>query len=325
MITLLSIIFISSFLLTYFIKKFAERKSIVDIPNERSSHTIPTPRGGGVAIVILWFLGISYLFLKETVEIGFYLALLGGIPLMIIGIIDDVINVKPIIRIAVQSFSAVWALYFLGGLETIDFGCCVFSNVYVNSAFIFIIFLWFINLFNFNDGIDGYLSTGVLLFCIVLFILVKNYTLLVLAASVLGFLIWNWQPAKIFMGDVGSTVLGFNFIVFAVYFQNTDKLSLFIPLILSAVFWFDTTLTLIRRWRNKEKISLPHKKHAYQRLVQAGYSHQKVVILLILLNLIIIGAVFSAVLLPEFILAVLFFIVILLFLIVKFIDNKKPF
>ncbi|MCF6365104.1 MAG: glycosyltransferase family 4 protein [Bacteroidales bacterium] len=326
MVSLLIAVFIFSFLLTFFVKKFAEKKSIVDIPNERSSHIAPTPRGGGIAIVIVWFLGITYLFFSENIKSDLYFALLGGIPLMIIGIIDDIINVKPVIRLSVQSFSAILALYFLGGLTIVDFGCFIFSNIYLNSIFIFIVILWFINLFNFIDGIDGYLSTGVIMFCIVLFVLTNNYTVLVLASAVAGFLIWNRQPAKIFMGDVGSTLLGFNFIVFAVYFQNTEKLSVFIPIILSSIFWFDATLTLYRRWRNNEKLSLPHKKHAYQRLVQAGFSHQKVVLLFVLLNLIITGIVFlTDILFPEYILAGLTITVIILFFAVKFVDNKKPF
>ncbi len=325
MILLLFIIFVLSILLTLSVKKLAEKKSIVDIPNERSSHTIPTPRGGGVAIVISWLIGISYFYFEELIVPNLYYAFLGGIPLMVIGIIDDIINVKPLLRLLVQSFSAIWALYFLGGHTMIDFGFYTFSNIYIVSIFAFIVVLWFINLFNFIDGIDGYLSTGVLLYSGALFFLSNNYSVLVLAAAVLGFLIWNWQPAKIFMGDVGSTLLGFNFIVFAIYFQNSEEISFIIPIILSSIFWFDTTLTLYRRWRNKEEISKPHKKHAYQRLTQAGYSHQKVVLLSILLNVIIISIIAITTFFPKFILLSLIFTMLILTLVVRFVDNKKPF
>ncbi|NOZ35756.1 MAG: glycosyltransferase family 4 protein [Chlorobi bacterium] len=299
--------------------------SIIDIPNDRSSHTVPTPRGGGLAIVIAWFVGIIFLFFVDLIESNLFYALLGAVPLMIVGIIDDSVDVKPIIRILIQSFSTIWALWFLGGLPEIDLGFYSFSNIYINNILIFFVILWFINLFNFIDGIDGYLASGVLLFSIALFVITNNIILLISAVTVAGFLIWNWHPAKIFMGDVGSTVLGFNFIVLAVYFQNSENISFVIPIILSSVFWFDTTLTLFRRFINKEQLNKAHKKHAYQRLVQAGYSHQKVVVISVILNLIIIGFVSFALFLPKFTLVSFFLVLVILFGVVKIIDNKKSF
>lgn len=324
-ISIFLLIFLLSFILTFFVKEFAKRKSILDVPNDRSSHTIPTPRGGGLAIVLSWFVGIIIFYYYNIIKSDLFFAFLGGIPLMVIGIVDDIKNVKPIIRISVQSFSAAWALYFLGGLHSIDFGCCVLSNLYINDIFVFIVILWFINLFNFIDGIDGYLSSGILFFSIYLFFITNNNVVIIFAASVLGFLIWNWHPAKIFMGDVGSTVLGFNFIVFAVYFQSSENVSFMIPIILSSVFWFDATLTLFRRFINKEQLGKAHKKHAYQRLTQAGYSHQKVVILSVFLDVIIGIAVYFIIIYPKFILFSFLFVIFILFIIVKIIDRKKPF
>ncbi len=322
---LLLSVFILSFVLTYLVKEYTKRKSIIDIPNHRSSHTVPTPRGGGLAVVIAWLAGISVLFFVNSINENLYFAFLGSIPLIIVGIIDDVADVKPVIRISVQSLSAIWALYFLGGFQVIDFGYFSFSNVYVNTFFAFFIILWFVNLFNFIDGIDGYLASGVLVFTAALFFITGNTSLLILSAAVFGFLIWNWQPAKIFMGDTGSTVLGFNFVVFAIYFQNYDKVSFLIPLIISSVFWFDATLTLIRRFLNKEKLSSPHKKHTYQRLTQAGFSHQKVAFLSIFINIIFAGVAFFAINNPDYILISFLSVILVLFFIVKTADRKKMF
>ncbi|RLD52577.1 MAG: glycosyl transferase [Bacteroidetes bacterium] len=324
-VSLLIVVFVLSFVLTFVVKKYAKRMSIIDIPNDRSSHTVPTPRGGGLAIVIAWFAGIFFLFFVDLIETDLFYALLGAVPLMVVGIIDDSVDVKPIIRILIQSFSTIWALWFLGGLPEIDFGFYSFSNIYINNILIFFVILWFINLFNFIDGIDGYLASGVLLFSIALFVITNNIIPLISAATVAGFLIWNWHPAKIFMGDVGSTVLGYNFIVLAVYFQNSENISFVIPIILSSVFWFDATFTLFRRFLNKEKLNRPHKKHAYQRLTQAGFSHQKVVILFIFVNVIIIGIAYFSYLHSKYILVSFFSVIFLLFIITKLIDRKKPF
>lgn len=127
------------------------------------------------------------------------------------------------------------------------------------------------------------------------------------------------------MGDVGSTLLGYNIAIFAIYYQNTDKSSIIIWLILSSVFWFDATLTLFRRWRNKEKLSQAHKKHAYQRLVQSGWSHQKTVIAAIIINIFLFGMVFITVWNKQLLLPVFFVCILFLYVIVKFIDKKKAF
>ena len=185
--------------------------------------------------------------------------------------------------------------------------------------------VWCINLFNFLDGIDGYLSTEVIFVCLAVFILFGNDLFLFFLAITAGFLVWNWQPAKIFMGDIGSTLLGFNIAIFAVYYQSTIQISIFVWLILTSLFWFDATLTLYRRYRNKEKLSQAHRKHAYQRIVQAGFSHQKTVLYSLLINvflflLVMISYKFMKLIIPCFVLSM-----ILLSLILKKIDKKKKF
>ncbi|MCT7575349.1 hypothetical protein N5U00_08410 [Aliarcobacter butzleri] len=144
---------------------------------------------------------------------------------------------------------------------------------------------------------------------------------LVLAVAVLGFLYWNWNKAKIFMGDVGSTLLGYNIAIFTIYYANQQASNFWIWIILFGVYWFDATLTLIRRKLNKEKLSQAHKKHGYQRLTQSGWSHYKVTNYSIGLNIILFFIVyFVSNIFVAFILAL-----IVLALSMKFVDNKRAF
>lgn len=148
---------------------------------------------------------------------------------------------------------------------------------------------------------------------------------IVLAASVLGFLVWNWPKAKIFMGDVGSTQLGFILVVLGIYFHNQNELSILYWLLLTAPFWFDATFTLFRRWRNNENISVAHKKHAYQRIVQAGFSHLKTDIWLMGINIILLGIIlvvkkYELLFIPSFVIVVL-----ALYFLTKQIDKRKSF
>jgi Fuc2NAc and GlcNAc transferase len=127
------------------------------------------------------------------------------------------------------------------------------------------------------------------------------------------------------MGDGGSTLLGFTIGVFAVYYQNIEASSVFIWLMLSSIFWFDATFTLFRRWRNHENLAKAHKKHAYQRLVQSGFSHRKTVLYSLLANLIILGLVwialkFQYLLLPAFCLNIVF-----LYILTRIVDKYFPF
>ncbi|MCK9208045.1 MAG: glycosyltransferase family 4 protein [Salinivirgaceae bacterium] len=281
---------LSSIGLTYLVRQLALKKNIIDKPNERSSHTIPTPRGGGLAIVIVWFTGLAYLFWIGQLEQNLFFALLAGLVLAMVSLLDDIFDLKPLIRVFAQSISAIGALYFLGGIH-------LFPGIYSQSLFwvlnlgAFIGIIWFINLYNFLDGIDGYVSQEAILVAAGMLLIIGNFSLGLLIASVAGFLVWNWPKAKIFMGDVGSTQLGFVLVVLGIYFHNTYEFNVANWLLLTSLFWFDATLTLYRRWRNKERLSVAHRKHAYQRLAQGGFSHLKVDLLAIGMNVFLIGLV----------------------------------
>ncbi len=320
------VLFIISFIATYVVREIAIRMNIYDIPIGRSLHTVPTPRGGGIALVICWYTGIIYEHLFwNSMPTNLFLAFLSGLLLVGIGLIDDIWGVNPDIKFVFQLVASLLALYFLGGLQKMDLGFYVIESKYILSILALIGILWATNLFNFMDGIDGYLGSEVVFISIAISALCTNSMVLLLGSVTLGFLIWNWQKAKIFMGDVGSTLLGFNIAIFAIYYQNMNKTSIFIWIILSSVFWFDATLTLLRRFRDREKLSIAHKKHAYQRVTQAGFSHQKTTGISILINILIFGFAWLSIQFPEYIIVFLFMVTILLYIITRWIDSVMPF
>lgn len=319
-------LFIASYMATYIVRLIAIKLNIYDIPVERSSHTLPTPRGGGIAIAISWYTGITYEHIFwNSMPANLFHAFLSGLLIVVIGIIDDIWGLNPKIKFIFQVIASLVALYFLGGLQKVDLGFVVLDNIYLLSIVALIGIIWAINLFNFLDGIDGYLGSEVAFVSIAIGILCTNSMVMLLGSVTLGFLVWNWQKARIFMGDVGSTLLGFNVAIFAIYYQNTGKTSILIWIILSSVFWFDATLTLLRRFRNREKLTLAHRKHAYQRIVMWGFSHQRTVIYSITINIVVFLFAWLSTRFPEYIILFLLIVISMLYYIVKQIDKKMPF
>ncbi|MEV9594149.1 glycosyltransferase family 4 protein [Aliarcobacter butzleri] len=315
------ILLLISFLLTYFIKNYMIKKSLVASVNERSSHTVPTPHGGGIAIAITWFIGLFYIYFIGEIENNLFYALLFGAVISIVSFFDDIYELSPKLRLIIQAIVAIGGLYFLGGFETLTFGIFDIQNSIFTNIFAFFMIIWFINLYNFLDGINGYAGSEAIFLSLAAFILFGGNHFLVLTVTVLGFLYWNWNKAKIFMGDVGSTLLGYNVAIFTIYYANQEPTNFWIWIILFSVYWFDATLTLIRRKLNKERLSQAHKKHAYQRLTQAGWSHYKVTNYSIGVNILLFTIVyFISNIFVAFLLA---FVVLVLSM--KFIDSKKAF
>jgi Fuc2NAc and GlcNAc transferase len=316
---------ICSFFLTYFVKNIAEKKLLMDIPNERSSHNKPTPRGGGLAIAVTWFFAITYFYFINRIDQNLYFGLMSGVLISGISFLDDIYNLKSSPRIIIHVISAILALYFIGDLKPIDIGLFTIENKWIIYFLYLSGIIWFTNLFNFIDGIDGHLASGTLLISLSLFLFIGDNLLLVLASSILGFLPWNWHRAKIFMGDIGSTLLGFSIAVLLVYYHNSGRFSIFLGLAITSIFWFDATYTLLKRLVNHEKIGQPHKKHAYQRIVQYGFSHEKTVLLASLINIVIFVSTYLLVNLKANSILVLCFSTVLMFTIYKWVDSKKPF
>lgn len=313
--------FVLSFTLTYLIKNYAIKKALIAEVNERSSHSVATPHGGGIAIAITWFVGLLYLFVSDQIEARLFYALNLGTIIAAVGLIDDILELSAKLRIVVFSVVSVFGIFIIGGLESINFGIFSIENQFITNIFALLLVLWYINLTNFIDGINGYLGMKFLFVGIAGFILFSNSLFLVLAMAVLGFLYWNWGNAKIFMGDVGSTLLGYTLAIITLYYANIEASNLWIWITLYGVCWFDATFTLLRRKFNNEKISQAHKKHAYQRLTQAGWSHSKVTLYALGLNVILFLLIyFIPNVAASFVLSF-----VLLYSAMKFVDSKKKF
>jgi len=302
-------------------KNYAIKKSLVAKVTDRSSHTTPIPHGGGIAIAITWFIGITYLYFTDDINISLYYALLVGIAISLVSYVDDLYDLTPKIRLLTQALVAIAGLYFLGGLEKIELFFIVIENPFITNIFAFLTIVWFINLYNFLDGIDGYAGSEAVFLGVAGFLLFGGSHFLVLIAAVLGFLVWNWHKAKIFMGDVGSTLLGYNVAIFTIYYANGEPSGMWIWIILFGLFWFDATLTLFRRKLKREKLSQAHRKHAYQRLTQAGWSHSKVTLYALAVNSVLFAFVyFISNVAISFILSL-----VLLYGVMKFVDSKNKF
>jgi UDP-N-acetylmuramyl pentapeptide phosphotransferase/UDP-N-acetylglucosamine-1-phosphate transferase len=304
---------------------FALKKKMFDIPNDRSMHNIPTPHSGGIAIIISWYLGLTILYLYGIIVKELYYALLCGILIAAVSIADAIKGLTPSVRLVVHFITAIAAFYLLGGLRPL-----ILPGIGANYNFLIypiaiIGMVWFINLFNFMDGVDGFASTEAIIVCSVLFVLTWNLATILLIACISGFLYWNLPRAKIFMGDVGSTQLGFILVVLGIHFHNIFEFSILNWIMVTSPFWFDATLTLLRRWRNGERLSEAHRKHVYQRIIQAGFSHERVNLFLILINIIIVIMItvyreIKILQIPLFILTLALY-----YFITRSVDRKVPF
>ncbi len=282
---------ILSFSLTYFIKNYYIKHALLEEVNERSSHTVPTPNGGGIGLAFTWFIGLFYLHLTSQIDTSLFYALVVGVIISFVSFFDDLYDLSPKIRLLTQALVALCGLYFLGGFTELSlFGLHVENQILLN-VFAFLLIVWFINLYNFLDGINGYAGSEIVFLCFAGFMLFSGDHFVVLAVASLGFLFWNFGNAKIFMGDVGSTLLGYNVAIFTLYYGNQNTIDFWVWIALFSLFWIDATFTLLNRLRKREKLSQAHKEHIYQRLTQIGWSHSRVVVLSIFINFAILGIV----------------------------------
>lgn len=261
--------FIVSFLIIKLILRPNISKYVLDQPNERSSHSVAIPRIGGVAIVVA--IAVSWLILG--LESAWLLLGLGGI-IAAVSLIDDVRHVNIMIRLFIHFVAATTFIYFqLGDAE--------FHWVY-RLICIFAI-AWMINLYNFMDGIDG-LAGGMaflgftaygfatLLFSPDLTFAVANFCI---SGAALAFLYFNFFPAKIFMGDVGSTSLGFLAAAVGMYGWYNEVWPIYFPVLVFLPFIADASITLLKRALANKKIWQPHREHYYQRVLTTGLSHKQ--------------------------------------------------
>ena len=281
-----------SYLLVYLIRRYAERRQILDHPNERSSHSLPTPRGGGVAIVVL----VAGAGLWSAHEAGINHALIYlicGVVIAWLGWRDDVSSLSPRVRFAVQGLVAAVSIYGLGYFKMVTIP--LFGELHLGVVGVVITFLWIIgltNAYNFMDGIDGIAGGVALAGGLGWTLLASNmhnafvfWLALAIAASSLGFLAHNWHPAKIFMGDTASTFLGYTFAVLPLLSADQGGDALMLGTLLMWTFIMDAGVTFIRRALKRENVFAAHRTHLYQRLVIGGYPHHIVSTLYLMLTL----------------------------------------
>jgi len=294
--------FVIGYMLTAWIRGFALKKGILDIPNPRSSHVVATPRGGGLAFVIVFLVAVLIFVFLFPSSRDLWIALFGGGALVsIVGWLDDRRGLSSWLRLFFYGLAIVWAVYWIGGLPRIETGIGVVRLGLLGYGVAWFVTFVFVNLYNFMDGIDGLAAGEGLVVSAVagsILAIAGDWELAVacwvLAAALAGFLRWNWPPAKIFMGDVGSNFLGFVFCILAIASENRGSMPVLIWVILLSVFWVDGVATLTKRLVHDKPPYEAHREHAYQRAVQTGYSHRQVTTTIMLINTLLAGLGFMA-------------------------------
>lgn len=289
------------------------RRSVLDRPNERSSHTTPVPRGGGLAVVAAIAIGWAWLIAAEpsTADPGaadlaagrWLVALAAALSLAALSFVDDLRSLGAGVRLGAQALAVVVGLWALDGRGALS----AFAPAWIDLPLTGLGWLWFVNLYNFMDGIDGITGTetasiGIGLAGLAILGTAPAAVLgpaLVLAAAAAGFLVWNWHPARIFLGDVGSVPLGYllGFLLVLVAGNAEDVPGgdavagggLAAALVLPLVYLVDATLTLGRRLARGENPAQAHREHVYQRAVIAGASHSAVCLRIAAANLILVA------------------------------------
>lgn len=286
-------VFLTTLFGTEIFRRWSLRKELFDVPNERSSHTVPTPRGGGLIIVIVCL--TAYTLWTLTISGNFQWSyLLGAFLIALVSWIDDLYTISSGWRFTIHTSCALLAVFTLGYFDEINIPFLHDFKIGIFGTFLtFFWIVWLTNAYNFMDGIDGIAGTQALTAGIGWFLLgqisdapISGFYGGVLACAGLGFLILNWQPAKIFMGDVGSAFLGYSFAVLPLLAKNelganSKKTDFLFPtaVIVVWLFAFDTLWTFGRRVLNGEKVWQAHRSHLYQRLVISGKSHSAVTLL----------------------------------------------
>ncbi len=290
----------------------ARRKNLMDIPNDRSSHVLATPRGGGISFVIL-FLGslilttliLNSIAIKNTyvyVMITLFIAsgLVAGI-----GYLDDRYQLSAKKRFLIHVISALLVICGIGYISNISILNWQLSLGIVGAMFTVLMIIWMINLFNFMDGIDGLCASEAIFVIVGLLFLSQHiappsdsfgimiepffmlYLYAFLSAFLLGFLYVNFPPAKIFMGDVGSGFLGLVVSVLLIYLSlNFDPNFFWIGLVLAGAFIVDATWTLMIRLIKRQRVTEGHRTHAYQYASRKYHSHKVVTLGVILINMV---------------------------------------
>ncbi|MEJ5038290.1 glycosyltransferase family 4 protein [Acinetobacter johnsonii] len=286
------VFFMLTLVLTGYMRAYALKKNIIDNPNERSSHSVPTPRGGGVAVVCSYLVALAVLMYSQqmTVHIGLTI-MAAGFAIALLGFLDDHGHINSMLRLAIHFLVAIAVVISLGGFGSVN----VFGEVQLGflANIIAVLFLvWLLNLYNFMDGINGIASVEAITVTVsmatlyyLLNISLHSDVLWLLGACVFGFLLWNFPKAKIFMGDACSGFLGLVLGILALIALK-ENVALFCAWIIClGVFIVDATYTLIKRVFNGHKMYDAHRSHSYQILSRKWNSHTPVTLVVAAINI----------------------------------------
>lgn len=277
--------FLVGFCLTWWFRRYALSRQLLDIPNDRSSHSVATPRGGGIAIataaVLALLVAAACNLLNWTVVCGMAV---GGAVVAGIGFVEDHRELARRWRLLAHAAAAAWMLAWLGGAPPLAVFGVVIDMGWPGHALAALYVVWLINLTNFMDGIDGIAATetitvclgGLLLHLVVLPGQHEWLSPLLLAAATLGFLMWNWPPAKIFMGDAGSGFLGFMLAALSLRAAWLQPSLFWGWTILIGIFVVDATVTILHRVFRAERFYEAHRSHAYQHAALRCNAHRPV-------------------------------------------------
>ncbi len=285
--------------LTWLVLRLLHRHAILDHPNARSSHDRPVPRGGGWGVV-LTVLPAWALIALVAGEDRFIPLMAGAVLLIAVSWRDDLVHLPAGLRLAAHAVAVCFGLYALPGDAAVFQGLL---PIWADRLVAGLCWIWFINLFNFMDGIDG--LSGVEATSIALGVAAVaavagfgdrvSAPAVAMAGAILGFIIWNWHPARIFLGDVGSVPVGYlaGWLLLTLAAAGAWAAALLLP----AYYLADATLTLARRLLRGAKVWEAHREHAYQRAVQAGRSHASVSLLVLAVNVVLLALAVAATLL----------------------------
>ena len=288
-------LFTFSYICTGLLRRYALKKSIIDIPNERSSHSVPTPRGGGAAIVIVFLaaLGLAMPYIASWAALGL---LFSGLVIAMVGFLDDQGHIAARWRLLAHFCCALWILAWMPSLPVFYLFGADYDLGWLGYPLAALYLVWMLNLYNFMDGIDGIAGVQAITTCLIgAWLMVQSgqgdiaWLAWFLAAAVAGFLCWNFPPAKIFMGDAGSGFLGLMIAALGLYAALGEPPFLWAWMILMGVFVVDATFTLFRRLLRREAIYEAHRSHAYQYASRRFGAHRPVTLSVLLVNALWLG------------------------------------
>ncbi len=264
---------------------------IMDLPNPRSNHLLPTPRGGGIAVTSTVLIGLMIAALDSALMPALFPVIVSLVLLGLVSWRDDLRPLSGKWRLLAQIACVTFSLRLLFHDQLLFHGIL---PPLADKFLAGLLWVWFINLYNFMDGIDGITGSQTLVVCTGIIVVAAGASLpfptaiyaAIIGAAAIGFLCWNWHPARLFLGDVGSIPLGYavGWLLLSLAYRGYWPAALILP----AYYLADSGITLARRIRRRERIWEAHSQHFYQRAARAGKSHSQVVLSITLANILLL-------------------------------------